>query len=83
MATEQRMARTHSELPQEVKNRINQSALEVEGLPMRDVKCPICNYVIARVYVDMQGRFRARCRKCKWKNPLTSPISEAKKKYGA
>ena len=53
MVAEQRVARNYSDLPQEVKEKISRSTLEVEGLPMRDVRCPICNYVIARVYADM------------------------------
>lgn len=70
MVAEQRTARSYSGLPQEVKEKISRSMLEVEGLPMRDVKCPVCSYVIARVYADMQGHFHARCRKCKWEKPI-------------
>ena len=55
MVVEQRVARSYSDLPQEVKDKIFRSSLEVEGLPMRDVRCPVCDYVIARVYADMQG----------------------------
>lgn len=82
MVVEQRVARSYSDLPQEVKDKISRSSLEVEGLPMRDVRCPVCDYVIARVYADMQGHFHARCRNANGKSPLTSPISEVKKAFG-
>lgn len=70
MADERNVARSYSELPAEVREKIDRSALEVEGMKMRDIRCPICQYVIARVYVDMQGHFQARCRKCKWEKPI-------------
>ena len=43
MVVEQRVARSYSDLPQEVKDKISRSSLEVEGLPMRDVRCPVCD----------------------------------------
>lgn len=36
MVAEQRTARSYTDLPQEVKDKISRSTLEVEGLPMRD-----------------------------------------------
>lgn len=59
MVVEQRVAKSYSDLPRKVKDKISRSALEVEDLPMRDVKCPVCNYAIARMYADMQGHFHA------------------------
>lgn len=88
MIAESRVAKNDSELPQEIKERIDQSALEVKGMAMRDVRCPLCHYVIARVFVDMQGHFYARCRKCKWEKPINlayfrkqKGIWRLKKKY--
>lgn len=40
MVVEQRVARSYSDLPQEVKDKISRSSLEVEGLPMREETSP-------------------------------------------
>ena len=70
MVIKQDETRTYSSLSPETREKMNRSAIEVHGLPMREVKCPACDYVIARVYADLQGHFQARCRKCKLEKPL-------------
>ena len=79
---------TYSEPPPEVKDNIDRSSIEVEGMKMRNIVCPYCKYVIARVYADIQGHFHARCRKCKWEKPINltyfrtqKGISRLKLKY--
>ena len=57
-------------LTPEIQAKLNCSAVEAEGLSLRDVRCPHCGYVIARVYSDMRGHYLARCRKCKREQPI-------------
>lgn len=54
----------------DVEEKIRRSSIEVEGMAVRDVRCPHCKFVIARVYADTQGHIHARCRKCKHEQPL-------------
>ena len=49
----------------EVRKKLERSYVEVDGLTLRDVKCPHCMFVISRVYSDIQGHYLAKCRKCK------------------
>ena len=72
----------------EAQVKLQQSAIEIDGLEMRDVKCPHCGYVITRVFADARGHFMARCRKCKEEYPINlsyfrrqKGIWRLKKKY--
>lgn len=49
----------------EFRKKLERSYMEVDGLTLRDVKCPHCRFVITRVYSDIQGHYLAKCRKCK------------------
>lgn len=75
-------------LSPEAKDKLCKSAIEVDGLEMRDIKCPHCGYVITRVFADACGHFMARCRKCKEEYPVNlsyfrrqNGIWRLKKKY--
>ena len=54
----------------EVQEKLALSAFETEELSLRDVKCPHCGFVIAKVFSDMCGHYLARCRKCKREQPI-------------
>lgn len=53
-----------------VKRNLEKSALETKGMTLRDIRCPYCGFLIARVYSDVQGHYLARCKKCKREQPL-------------
>ena len=68
--------------PPEAQMKLEQSAIEVDGLDKRDVKCPHCGYVITREFADARGHFLARCRKCKKEYPINLAYFRRQKGIG-
>lgn len=64
----------------EAKRKIDLSRKEVDGLTLRDVKCPYCGFVISRVYPDVQGHIMAKCQKCK--NVMTLNLAYFRRQKG-
>lgn len=56
---------------QDVMDKVALSAMEVKNMTLRDVRCPYCNFVVAKVYSDMSGHIYVRCRKCKREQALS------------
>lgn len=49
----------------EVIDKLNKSEQEAEGLVLRNIKCPSCNFVVGKVFSDATGHIRIKCPKCK------------------
>lgn len=50
---------------EEKRKRLELSRKESEGLTLRDIRCPYCNFIITRVFSDAGGHYLAKCQKCK------------------
>ena len=50
----------------ETARKLELSRTEAEGMESRDLRCPICGYKIATVYLDRKGHVSIKCRKCKF-----------------
>lgn len=50
---------------EEKRRRLELSRKESEGLTLRDIHCPYCNFIITRVFSDAGGHYLAKCQKCK------------------
>ena len=50
---------------EEKRKRLALSASEAEGLTLRDIRCPYCDFIITRVFSDASGHYLAKCQKCK------------------
>jgi hypothetical protein len=48
----------------------------------RDVHCPICGFVIDRVYTDIAGHKEAKCQKCKYEGPINLAYFRCQKGIG-
>lgn len=54
----------------EVLRKILQSKKEVEKLPKRTIRCPICGFKIEEVFGYGTAYVKVKCRKCKFEQPL-------------
>ena len=45
--------------------RAEQSRQEAQEFVERELKCPVCDYMIASVFSDASGHFKVKCQKCK------------------
>lgn len=45
--------------------RAEQSKQEAQEFVERELKCPVCDYMIASVFSDASGHFKVKCQKCK------------------
>lgn len=53
-----------------VQEKLNRSRMEAKALALREIRCPCCGFLVAKVYSDMTGHYLARCRKCKRELPI-------------
>lgn len=51
--------------PPEVIEKLNKSEQEANGLTLRNIKCPSCQFVVGKVFSDATGHIRIKCPKCK------------------
>ena len=52
-------------LPPEILAKVKLSEEESEGLILRELRCPHCNFLIDTLYSDASGHRRTKCPKCK------------------
>ncbi len=57
--------RTGYKVASDVQKRLLLSRSEAESLKERDIKCPVCGYLLQRVYSDATGHLSVKCQKCK------------------
>ncbi|MDO4460185.1 MAG: hypothetical protein Q4C42_08980 [Clostridia bacterium] len=60
-------------ISEETKRKLQLSWLEARGMKFRNIRCPICNYVVAKIPVNQKEMLYVKCQKCKEENYL-SPI---------
>ena len=54
--------RTASE---EVRRKAEISRKEAEEYIERELKCPVCNFIVGVAYSDSKGHLKIKCQKCK------------------
>lgn len=54
----------------EVMQKILKSKKEVEKLPKRTIRCPICGFKLEEAYGYGASYVQVKCRKCKFEQPL-------------
>ena len=54
----------------EVLQKILKSKKEVEKLPKRTIRCPICGFKLEEAYGYGASYVQVKCRKCKFEQPL-------------
>lgn len=54
-----------AELSDEILLKLLKSEQEAEGLTMRNIRCPFCNYLVEKVFSDISGHKQIYCQKCK------------------
>ena len=54
-----------TELSDEILSKLLKSEQEAEGLAMRNIRCPFCNYLVEKVFSDISGHKQIYCQKCK------------------
>lgn len=57
--------RTFPQVSPNVRKRLLLSRYEAESLNERDIRCPVCGFLIQRVYSDATGHLSIKCQKCK------------------
>lgn len=65
----------------EVMMRLRQSELEAEMVETRDMKCPICNFWIAKIPVAQTDVVFVKCQKCKFKGVLSPAYFRRMKRH--
>lgn len=55
---------TEKTMSPEVSEKVRLSFMECEELTEREVKCPVCNFVVDMVMSDAKGHIRPKCAKC-------------------
>ena len=50
---------------EEAQRRAALSKKEAENFVERELKCPVCNFMIGVAYSDSKGHLRIKCQKCK------------------
>ena len=58
------------EISAEVQRKLRISKAETVGLTMRDINCPLCGYLVERVFSDICGHKMVYCKKCKEEYPV-------------
>ncbi len=67
---EVRAYRQKAEITSEVRRKLQLSKQETEALTLRDINCPFCGYLVARVFSDAAGHKMVFCKKCKEEYPV-------------
>lgn len=57
--------RTQPQAAPEIQKKLLWSRVEAESLKERDILCPVCGFMIQRVYSDATGHLSIKCQKCK------------------
>ena len=65
----------------EIMNKLLKSRIEAEALSERDLRCPICDFMIQTVYSDISGHLRVKCPKCKEVSTLNLAYFRRMKMY--
>ncbi len=55
----------------EVLVRLRRSELEAEQITTRDLRCPICNFWVAKIPVKQTDLVFVKCQKCKFQGALS------------
>lgn len=50
---------------EEIFEKLEMSETEVTELILRDLRCPNCQFLIDKIYSDIQGHMQVKCPKCK------------------
>ncbi|MCD8067530.1 MAG: hypothetical protein LUE87_01300 [Lachnospiraceae bacterium] len=66
---------------EDIVDKLLRSRREVEEMSERELRCPVCNYLIAGVYGDKSGHIRIKCRKCKFDGVLNLAYFRRMKRY--
>lgn len=59
-----------AEISADVQQKLRKSKAETAGLTMRDINCPLCGYLVERVFSDISGHKMVYCKKCKAEYPV-------------
>ncbi len=62
------------------RQKLNLSKAETVGLTMRDINCPLCGYLVEKVFSDISGHKMVYCKKCKAEYPVNLGYFRKKKK---
>lgn len=67
-------------LPADVLRKLEISRLQAEKLIKREIRCPICGYYLLDVYGTEHNITRAKCKKCKFDEPIDTAMFRTLKK---
>lgn len=59
-----------TDIPPEVRRKLQISKLETENLTLREIRCPYCGFLVERVFSDASGHKMIYCKKCKEEYPV-------------
>ena len=65
----------------EVLRKLEISMQEAEQIPVREMKCPVCNFPVARIPVTQTEIVYVKCHKCKFIGPLSPAFFRRMKSY--
>lgn len=65
----------------EVLVRLRRSELEAEQITTRDLRCPICNFWVAKIPVKQTDLVFVKCQKCKFQGALSPAYFRRMKRY--
>lgn len=68
--TQVRAYHQKAEISAEVQQKLSKSKAETDGLTLRDIYCPLCGYLVERVFSDISGHKMVFCKKCKEEYPV-------------
>lgn len=55
----------------EVQRKLRLSRLEAENIVTRDIRCPVCDFPVARIPASQKEIVFVKCHKCKFIGPLS------------
>ena len=70
-----------STLSEEAERKLILSQSETEGLVLREIRCPYCNFLVERVFSDVTGHKMVYCKKCKYEYPINLGYFRRQKQY--
>jgi len=56
------------------------SEIKTDGLTLKEVRCPDCNFIILKVFSDISGHYLSKCPKCKSQHILDLSFFKEKRK---
>ena len=68
-------------LSEETKKKLYYSMLEAHGVQFRDMRCPVCHFVVAKVPVNLKDVLLVRCSKCKFEGVLSPAYFRKQNKW--